>query len=65
MRVGVAGQRPVRGAAGLEAAGAPGRAGASVSPNFGGGAATAAGAAHSAGARGGANPAITFPEVKR
>ena len=65
MRVGVAGQRTVRGAAGLEAAGAPGRAGASVSPHFGGGAATAAGAAHSAGARGGANPAVTFPEVTR
>lgn len=65
MRVGVARQRPVRGAASLEAAGASGRAGAPVSPHFGGGAATAAGAAHSAGARGGTNPAITFPEVTR
>ena len=59
--VGVARQRPVGGAAGLEAAGAPGRAGAPVSPHLGGGAATAARAAHSAGARGGANPAITVP----
>lgn len=63
--VGVAGQRPVGGAAGLEAAGAPGGAGAPVSPHLGGGAATAAGAAHGAGARGWAHPAITVPEVTR
>lgn len=59
--VGVAGQRPVGGAAGLEAAGAPGRAGAPVSPHLGGGAATAARAAHSAGAGGGGRPAVTVP----
>ena len=63
--VGVAGQRPVGGAAGLEAAGSPGGAGASVSSHLGGGAATAAGTAHSAGARGWAHPAITVPEVTR
>lgn len=59
--VGVAGQGPVGGAAGLEAAGSPGRAGAPVSPHLGGGAATAPRAPHSAGARGGANPAVTVP----
>lgn len=62
--VGVAGQRPVGGAAGLEAAGAPGRAGAPVSPHLGGGAATAARAAHSAGAGGGGRPAVTVPGAR-
>merc|ERR1719232_858460 len=59
--VGVAGQGPVGGAPGLEAAGAPGWAGAPMSSHLGGGAATAPRAPHSAGARGGAHPAVTVP----
>ena len=61
MGVGVAGQGPVGGAPGLEAAGSPGWAGAPMSSHLGGGAATAPRAPHSAGARGGAHPAVTVP----